>query len=84
VIHYYRSQTMSWGYAGDTIVNSMSDISFAVLGFGIARFVPVWVTLTLATAMEIGVAMVIRDNLTLNILMFIHPFQCIKRWQMGG
>ena len=84
VIHYYRSNTMSWGYSGDTIVNSMSDILFAAIGFAVACFVPVWLTLVLAIAMEMGVALVIRDNLTLNMIMFIHPFQCIKHWQMGG
>jgi hypothetical protein len=82
VISRYR-QTMSQDYAGDSIVNSMSDILFCVIGFWLARWLPVWVTLTLIVVMEVGVALIIRDNLTLNVIMLIHPFQAIKRWQQG-
>ena len=83
VINYYRHQTLSWGYAGDSILNSMSDILFAVLGFFMAAKIPVWLTVALIVVMEVGVAIAIRDNLTLNIIMFLHPFQAIKHWQMG-
>ena len=82
VINRYR-QTMSQDYAGDSILNSMSDILFCVIGFWLARSLPVWVTLTLIVVMEVGVALIIRDNLTLNIIMLIHPFEAIKRWQQG-
>jgi hypothetical protein len=83
IIHYYRTATISLGYTGDTVLNSMSDILFMLLGFAIAQRIPVWLATTLAIVMEVGLAIVIRDNLTLNILMFIHPFECIKHWQAG-
>ena len=62
----------------------MSDIAAMMLGFWLARTAPVWVSLAFVIVMEIAVAMVIRDNLTLNILMLIHPFEAIKQWQLGG
>jgi len=81
VIEYYRNNTVSLGYVGDSIINSVMDVVWAALGFLIAWRAPVLVTLALALAMELLAAYVIRDNLILNILMFIHPFESIKAWQ---
>jgi Protein of unknown function (DUF2585) len=62
----------------------MADIASMMIGFWIARRIPVWASITLVIVLEVAVGIIIRDNLTLNILMLIHPFEVIKRWQLGG
>jgi hypothetical protein len=62
----------------------MSDIAAMMLGFRIARRSTVWFSLGLVIVLEIAVVLVIRDNLTLNILMLVHPVDAIRRWQAGG
>lgn len=84
IINRYREATMALGYEGDSILNSVSDILMMSLGFFIAWRVKPWVSVLILVAMEVGCALWIRDNLTLNIIMLIHPIEAIKVWQMGG
>lgn len=84
IINRYRAATISLGYVGDSILNSQSDIVMMTLGFLFAWRVPVWISVPAIAGIEIGSALWIRDNLTLNIIMLIHPVDAIKHWQMAG
>jgi hypothetical protein len=83
IIDRYRTATMALGYTGDSVLNSMSDIACMMLGFLIARRLPVWASIALAIGFELLTLAVIRDNLTLNILMLLWPIDAIRHWQAG-
>jgi hypothetical protein len=81
IIERYRAATMAVGYSGDSILNSMSDGSMMIAGFFIASRMPWKITLAVGIAFEVMTLFLIRDNLTLNILMLVSPVEAIRSWQ---
>lgn len=81
IIDRYRSATIALNYVGDSILNSAMDTVWMALGFLVARRLPVWTTVSIAVVFELTTAYVIRDNLTLNVIMLVWPVEAIKAWQ---
>ena len=84
IIDRYREVTISYGYAGDSIVNSLADIGWMIFGFFLASRLPWKATLAFALFFEVFVGYMIRDNLALNILMLVAPVESVKEWQAGA
>ena len=84
IINRYRTATVSLGYTGDSIINSLGDIASFVIGFYIARKLGLWKSVALFVIVELLMLWLMRDNLTLNVLMLLWPIDAIRRWQQGG
>ncbi|MEL1251254.1 DUF2585 domain-containing protein [Aurantiacibacter gilvus] len=84
VINRFRSVTANYGYSGDSVLNSAADIGWMAFGFWLALRLPVRVTVGLALLGEIVAGLVVRDNLTLNVIMLIFPIEAIAEWQAAG
>ena len=84
MIARYREQALAQGYSGDSILNSLCDTTAMLIGYWLASRLPVRASVALALAAELFTAVMIRDNLTLNVVQLLAPSKAISAWQAEG
>lgn len=84
IIDRYRDSTIALEYYGDSVVNSVADIAACALGYGLAAWLPVWMSVGGFALVEAVMLLSIRDSLLLNVLMLVWPVDAIRQWQIGG
>ena len=84
IIDRYRAATIALGYSGDSIVNSLGDVLSFVAGFYAARKLGLWWSIAILLVVELAMLWLMRDNLTLNVLMLLWPIDAIRNWQSAG
>jgi len=84
IIERYRAVTISLGYEGDSILNSMGDILAMAIGFFLASRLKTWQSVAFVVLVEVILLILLRDNLTLNILMLLYPIDAVRDWQMAA
>lgn len=84
VMERYRQSALARGYFGDSVVNSIFDTVATVIGFVLARILPVWASIAVVAGLELFLGLMIRDNFTLNVIQLIYPSDALSKWQAGG
>lgn len=84
VIGRYRRTEGSTEYGGDSVLNSVFDTIAMSAGFWLAWIIPWYATVGLAVVEEVVLAIVIRDNLVLNMVQIVFRVKCVSDCQERG
>jgi len=83
VLNRFREATISFGYRGDSVLNSMMDSIFMSIGLYTATLLRLRNIIILFLTVELISASFARDSLILSTLMLLYPIESVKTWQMG-
>lgn len=83
MIHRFRALTISVDYAGDSVLNSSTDVIFCCLAFAVAARLPWRVSLLLVAAAEVVVTFAIHDSILLSLLALLSGNTALREWQLA-
>lgn len=84
MINRYRESTAALDYFGDSIINSLSDLTMCMSGAVLVHKTSLKIGVAAFFALELIGVLWIRDSLLLNMLMLTWPIEAIKTWQAGA
>ena len=82
VLERFREATISLGYFGDSVLNSVADAIFMSIGLYTATRLRLAHIFVVFFVLEVISATFARDSLLLSTLMLVHPVEEVKTWQM--
>ena len=83
MIRRYREMTISTDYAGDSALNSSTDVLFCCLAFALAARLPWRTSVALVVAAEVAVTILTRDSILLSVVMLITGNDALREWQLA-
>lgn len=81
IIDRYRTATIALNYTGDSLTNSLGDLLSCALGYLFFKRFGFKVSLVLMLIIELTLLILMRDNLTTNVIMLLYPIEALKNWQ---
>lgn len=82
VLDRFREATISFGYHGDSVLNSVMDSIFMSIGLYTATLLRRRNIIILFLTVELVSAVFARDSLILSTLMLLYPIETVKTWQL--
>ena len=83
MIRRFREVTISVHYAGDSVLNSSTDVLFCCLAFAIAARLPWRVSAALALLCEAIVTVMIHDSILISVVALITGNHALREWQLA-
>lgn len=83
MIQRYREMTISVHYAGDSVVNSSTDVLFCCLAFALASRLPWRASLAVVLLCEVLVTLMIRDSILLSLVALLTGNDALREWQLA-
>ena len=83
MIQRYREATISAHYAGDSVLNSSTDVLFCCLAFTLAARLPWRASLTVVVLSEVLVTLLIRDSILLSLVALVTGSDALREWQIA-